>query len=99
MAQVLTYSRMMKAGACRDQLNAFDALFGTEVAITEDVCAQYYDRFDWDCAALKLLPPKEWVKFRQETRDLRLAFNHAPDMELWTKYQKVAAVAFARLYA
>lgn len=46
---------LIRFGACRLQVRYFLEQFGEEVEVTEELCAQYFDEFDWDWASEFLL--------------------------------------------
>lgn len=51
----LSLETLRAKGACRGQVDRFEALFGAEVDVTEALCLSVAVKFDWDWAAGHLL--------------------------------------------
>ncbi len=54
MPKTITLAQLKAVGSC-DQIDEFERLFGTEVEVTEDLCVEHADIFDWDLAAENFL--------------------------------------------
>ena len=52
----LTVAKLKKLQACEDQVQLFEELYPEGVEVTEAACLAVADRFDWNCAAQRLLP-------------------------------------------
>jgi hypothetical protein len=50
-----TITASMLEHACKEQRDLFRDLFGESVEVTEDLCGEHADKFDWDWAASRLL--------------------------------------------
>ena len=54
-SRTLTLATLVRKGACREQREKFAKLFGKSVEITEALCAEHANEFNWDWAARNLL--------------------------------------------
>lgn len=56
MTAKITYTQLAQLGTCEEQLEVFLNLFPTgEVEVTEELCVEHAERFDWQWAARQLL--------------------------------------------
>ncbi|MFA5900268.1 MAG: hypothetical protein WC829_14280 [Hyphomicrobium sp.] len=57
--------------ACKEQVDVFRAIFGTAtVSITEALCVEHADKFDWNWAARNLLPAPLYADYRAKRAPL-----------------------------
>jgi hypothetical protein len=93
-AKTITLAQLSQLGACEDQLNKFQELFGESVILTPALAA-YAAEFDWDWAAWRLLPDA-FNEYWHMTAPARGEFqcDIAPG---WADYQRVKAETFLRL--
>ncbi len=63
----ITAELLRRKGACADQLARFNATFGAEVVVTEALCVEIADKFDWDWAAERLFRPKQRRAYDEAT--------------------------------
>ena len=57
MSKKITLSMLRKAGACKQQLDAFEQLFPRGVEVTIALCREHVATFNWGWAAENLLSP------------------------------------------
>ena len=79
----ITLAHLKSSGACSDQVELFQKLFGAEAEITVVGCLAVADKFDWDWAAEKFLTAPALAEYERVT---------AP---AWAEYQRVRATAWA----
>jgi hypothetical protein len=58
MPMFITAERLRRAGACQDQRETFEEIFPSGVEVTEALCIEHADKFDWEWAAGALLSPE-----------------------------------------
>ena len=56
MNMIITIAKLQQLDACPSQIIRFKELFGTEVKVTEELCVQYAQEFDFSWAAKNFLP-------------------------------------------
>ncbi len=52
---IITKTQLTNSGACKEQVELFESLFGESVAVTEQLCVRHAQDFDWTFAAVRLL--------------------------------------------
>ena len=80
---IITLKQLDKRGACTEQRDLFEKLFGAAVDITKELCIKHASDFDWTWAARNFLSDPAWAKYNKAC---------AP---AWAKYDKACASAFA----
>lgn len=81
---IITTEQLRQADACKDQVELFQSLFGDSVDVTEAICTEYADQFDFTWAAMKLLSNQKQIEY-EEVR------SRAGD-----KYERIRAPAWAK---
>lgn len=61
----LTIDMLRSADACDDQVEKFAELFGSEVEVTPEICAQHVSEFNWHWAAENLLSPEKLEEYER----------------------------------
>src|SRR5208282_5495044 len=82
----LTYRKLKLAGACSQQLERFRELFPDGVDVTAAVCASVAKEFDWDWAAMNLLPLRLRADYEAKLAPLRADYE-AKRVLLWDDYE------------
>ena len=59
----ITTDLLTRRRACRDQLNLFTSLFPDGVTITQALCIEHADKFDWRWAAQNLLSAPLYAEY------------------------------------
>ena len=52
---IITLKQLDRRGACKEQRNLFEKLFGASVEITKELCIKHASDFDWAWAARNFL--------------------------------------------
>ena len=73
----LTAKELESKGACASQVALFRSLFGEEVEITEELCAEHASAFDFDWAARNLLTAAALVEYGKIMAAARAAKKYA----------------------
>lgn len=92
--------------ACPAEYSLFKDLFGEGVTVTTELCLQYAADFDWNWAALHLLPLEDYrtyqrLTYRQRAEYIRdhirqrqrVEYNHSA----WLTWKTHCAAMFAQL--
>jgi hypothetical protein len=66
MRNIITLSQLKVAGACADALRRFATAFGESTPVTLALACKHADQFDWDWAALYLLPAPARAEYGQD---------------------------------
>ena len=92
-ARTLHISQLHAIGACAEQVERFQELFGESVDVTEALCLAHFDKFDWSFA-VKLLSPAGRAEYKR-VRGLALAeYNRVCGLAL-AEYNRVCGPAWA----
>ena len=83
----VTVDLLKSHNACQGQVDLFAATFPDGVQVTEDVCFAVCLDFDWDWAAVNLLPPEA------------LAEYNAKDAPIWAEYEAKRSPVWAEYKA
>ena len=95
-SRILHVDQLIAIDACTEQVNLFRTLFGESINVTEALCLEHFDKFDWNFAA-KLLSPDGRAEYKR-VRDLALAEHERVRDLAWAEYDRVRGFAWARLY-
>jgi len=93
--RTLTYQTLSDKRACKDQLDAFRALFNESVDITPELCVTHAATFDWSWAADSLLSPAAWAEYKRATAPAWEKYDHATATAL-AEYKRATATALAK---
>ena len=63
MNRIITLTQLEELGACKKQRELFEAKFGADVRVTQELCRSVATEFDWDWAADELLTESAWVEY------------------------------------
>ena len=88
----ITIRQLIRAGACAEQRAKFRALFGTSVEVTEELAIQHAKTFDWDWAAVCLLPEDAREAYRQ-AKAIALEAHGRATASAWEAYDQAKAIA------
>ena len=80
----ITSSLLRAKGACSEQVELFKSLDGDSLELTEALCLEHAEKFNWGWAAHNLLSRKALDKY-----------NHAMDVA-WTEYENIEDLARAK---
>jgi len=82
----ITINHLEQADACQGQKDLFTDLFPDGVEVTEEVCREHSQVFDWEWAVWKLLTEEQQAEYR------------AVQQPVYAEYLAACAVAFARAW-
>jgi len=106
----ITYQTIAGKLACKNQLDAFRALFGESVDITPELCVTHAFAFDWDWAGDNLLSPTALAEYDRTSASARAehqragasaratalaGYNRAAAAAAWAEYNRARATAWA----
>ena len=91
---IVTLAQLRKLKACAPQLELFQRQFGTEVAVTRELCLEYASSFDWDWAATRLLSAPAQCAYDEAMAAAGRAYDEAM-APARCAYDEALAVAFA----
>jgi len=63
----ITSTQLRRAAACEDQVKLFVRHFGRSVVVTEKLCIEHAQDFDWDWAADSLLSVPARAAYNEAT--------------------------------
>ena len=99
----ITIKQLRRLGACEDQVEKFERLFGPSVIVTEDLCVKHAKDFSWSWAAEKLLSAPAWEAYNEVLASAWKAYDEAvasaqeaydeATAPAWKAYYKAAAPA------
>ena len=92
----VTVALLKRKGACATQAALFTELFPKGVEITEEVCVNVADKFNWSWAAEKLLSEPANAEYRRATAPAYEEYRRATALA-YAAYQRVQAATFGRL--
>ena len=92
----VTKALLKRLGACKAQREKFAELFPRGVVVTEALCVEHAQEFNWDWAANHLLSPEAWAEYNR-VRALAWAEYNRVMAPAKAEYDRVAALAFGRL--
>jgi len=94
----ITYQTIAGKLACKNQLDAFRALFGESVDITPELCVTHAFAFDWDWAGDNLLSPTARAEYDRASASARAEHQRASasaSARARTEYARATAAAWA----
>jgi len=91
----VTSALLRRKGACRDQTDKFVALFPKGIEITEALCVQHAQVFNWDWAAENLLPKAARVEYERVKASAWAEYDRVM-ASAWAEYDRVTAPAWAQ---
>ena len=94
----ITLSMLQSAGACREQVDAFNERFGSKVDVTEELCLSVFNAFDWDWAAANLLPAAARAEYERAVIPAWAEYERAV-IPVWAEYERARALARALAWA
>ena len=83
-------------GACASQVDLFKEIFPKGVVITEALCVEHADKFDWIWAALNLLSKEAKAECERVTAPACAEYERV-HASAYAEYKRVRASAFGRL--
>ena len=83
--------------ACKPQRDLFKQLFGAEVHLTLELAKQHAADFDFNWAAVHLLPAPLLAEYERQEAPL-LAEYQRQEAPLWAEYERQKAQIFTTLY-
>ena len=88
-------ARILKSkGACTDQVALFASLFPKGVQVTEALCLEHADKFNWSWAAQKLLPASARAEYERIVASARAEYART-EAPAWAEYERAEAPAWA----
>ena len=94
----ITATLLESNGACASQVKLFREHFGEGPAPLDDETAKRMAQvFDWEWAALHLLPTPLWEEYNAKHATLWAKYN-AKNATLWEEYRTKYALLFVALY-
>ena len=72
---IMTLAQLRGLEACAPQLEFFQRQFGTEVAVTRELCLEYASSFDWNWAASRLLSAPARCAYDEAVAPARCAYD------------------------
>ena len=63
--RTLKLSQLREAGACQEQVERFEKLFGKEIKVTIELAERYANMFDWNFAAEYFLSAPLWETYKK----------------------------------
>ena len=94
----ITVKQLRDLGACAEQVEMFECLFGASVEVTEALCVKHAQDFGvgaWDWAAGHLLSPSARAEYEAAVAPARAEYE-AARAPAWAEYGAARARAFAR---
>ncbi len=73
----ITLTMLRRAGACKPQVKRFAELFGEEADVTEELCVQHAQEFEWDWAASNLLDDDQQKIYREARASAEKIYREA----------------------
>lgn len=67
MSKLLKLSQLESRGACQEQRRLFQTKFNQQIELTEELCVEHADEFDWDWAACRLLSVSGFQAYSWDT--------------------------------
>jgi len=105
----IAVKQLRALGACAEQVEMFECLFGASVEVTEALCVKHAQDFGvgaWDWAAGHLLSPSAWAEYKAATATALATYEaaraparatyEAARATAWAEYEAARARAFAR---
>src|SRR3990167_6928685 len=90
----LTLATNKEHGGQCDQVELFEKLFGASVDVTPELCAEHFDKFDWNWAAEHLLTPTGLAEYLRVTASAWAEYKRVK-APAWAEYKRVTAPALA----
>ena len=75
---LITLRNLLHAGACQEQREDFEELFGESVEITVDTAMKHAEVFDWSWAA-SMLPPVAYDRYHETAEEASKTYNKVRD--------------------
>ena len=92
----VTVALLRKKGACSEQVTKFQELFPEGVMVTEELCVQHSEVFNWGWAVANLLPASARAEYDKAMASARAEYNKAV-ASARAGYNKAVASAFGRI--
>ena len=73
----ITIKQLRRLGACEEQVEKFEHLFGPSVIVTEALCVKHAQDFSWNWAAGKLLSAPAWEAYDEAATSAWKAYYKA----------------------
>jgi hypothetical protein len=94
----ITAKRLEELGACRDQVDAFRAIWGDDPApMTVEAALEHARTFSWEWAAVRLLAPSARAEYQRATAPAYDEFERAL-ASARADLKRACARAFAEAY-
>jgi len=90
----ITVTKLRKLRACKKEVERFKALFPRGVQVTEALCVQHADDFDWVWAARHLLSSSARAEYERVADAAWAEYDRAKTAAL-AEYNRVRAAAWA----
>jgi hypothetical protein len=108
MAIKVSAAILRRMAACKEQVDVFHTIFGTAtVSITETLCVEHANKFNWDWAANNLLPAPLYADYKAKITPLYADYEakrapldadyRAKIAPLYADYKAKIAPLFGRL--
>ena len=94
----LTLETIKDAGGECEQVDLFERLFGAEVDVTPELCAEHDSKFDWNWAAEHLLTPTGLAEYQRVQAPAWAEYQRV-QAPAWAEYERVLALAFGKLFS
>ena len=107
MAKKITARMLQAKSACSDQVEKFKELFPEGIEVTEALCVQHAQVFDWSWSAENLLTPEAWKVYCETTTPAWKVYSettaaawkvYTETAAAWKVFDETRAAAFARAY-
>ena len=89
----ITLAQLKRLHACEKQVTLFHSLFGQSVEVTEALCLEHVDKFDWDWAVQHLLTATAQAEYNRVMAPASAEYNRVM-AAAWAKYNRVMAAAW-----
>ena len=84
----VSVSLLRRKNACSTQVELFRETFGDgEVVVTEALCVEHAQKFDWSWAALYFFSPSLWFEYKEKLAPIWDAYNENRVL-IWAEYDK-----------
>ncbi len=90
----LTLQRLVELDACEEQREIFAEMFGTEVEVTEELCAKVANTFDWNWAVKNLLDAAAHAEYERTVNSAYAEYTRAIK-SAYVEYTRTIAPASA----
>ena len=104
----ITSEFLRSKGACENQVKLFESLSGDSLELTEALCVEHANKFDWEWAARNLLSDAAWAEYERVCAPARAEYVRVRDAAraeyervrdpAWAEYERVCAATFFKLW-